>query len=755
LVTRRPSVPYQALVSLVTLIMLSSLLNSLSGFWRLELPGQTLLIFGLIGVGIGWLLWRSPLVALAAASLGIASGIVALRYLPTWEDLVHTTALEAVEFWENLHLYQAEATFGPSLGDLFLLLLAMGLATLIIRETFSRGSTFWSIAIGALIFGIQWSWYYDPSFGHFTAYTVMAFILWALGQSARRDAAWVSSGRRIGYRIHMVTPVAGILLIGLVATLLPYNFAVTDLGRFGERVQEAFPFLKEMRGGGSAGSGGGLFSLRSTGFSPTMGSLGGPVTLDHSVALQLQPEGPLTSTAYLRGASYLTYDGRSWRPGNSAFVTVPREQNMVTQFSAVVPVDVVTYEITPALNMGNTLFHMLDPLQVKDLKPEYKTDGDSNLWADRAIPRGTTYKVLSEIPQYSAEQIRRISTSVAPETFESHLMIPSSVPARVIDLASRLTNSADHPYDKAVLLERHFRGMPYSLNVPAVPFGRDFVDYFLFDLQRGYCTYFATAMVVMLRAEGIPSRLVEGFAVPASTQFTETADGTYSYAVLNSQAHAWVEAHFPGYGWVTFDPTPRADLPRIDRTAIVPVSTTVNPSDLNEGEFPLGETNSEFPDELEEGFGGSGALLVDQDHTSEWALVLVILLIGSGVLYLGYRRLVAQDRIAVSEERQVVQEAWVRSASLLAQFGVGRKPSQTPREFATALGQDLSTLKDAAVQVANDYTAARFAPPDRPVDAGAGERARTLWGKVQESLFDRYGWRTYLWRRLRWRQYEQ
>ena len=98
-------------------------------------------------------------------------------------------------------------------------------------------------------------------------------------------------------------------------------------------------------------------------------------------------------------------------------------------------------------------------------------------------------------------------------------------------------------------IQDYLRQFPYSLQVPGSPTNRDVADFFLFDLQKGYCDYFATTMAVMVRAVGIPSRLVTGFS---SGSYDYTSD---RFVVVQSNAHSWVEVFFPGIGWVEFEPT--------------------------------------------------------------------------------------------------------------------------------------------------------------------------------------------------------
>jgi hypothetical protein len=751
MVLKRPSARYQALITGLAAVMTLTMIISLNGFWHLNLPFARLLLFTGMATAFGWLCWSRPWVALgltAAVAGGVALGVYRL---PQWARYLALVATEGQGFLSSLREQRLEASFGPAVGQLFLAAAAIGIALLIIQETLGRGNTFWSIIAGAVIFGTQWAWYYDKSATYFTPYAVLAFGLWALGQAARRDATWENTGRKVGYRSQVITPLAWVLAVAMLATLLPDNFAPFDMGTWGERAQEAFPVLKQLRGGGAGGSGG-RFSLTATGFSPNMNALGGPVKLDSTVALQLTADQALKQTTYLRGTTFLTYNGKAWLPGDMEYAKVPADGTLPSALGSDVLRQNMTVKVAPAVNLGNTLFGLLEPMKVDGLKSAYRADPDGNLWAERAVPRGTSYQLSARVPTYSADQIRTLSTSAPGETFKPYLALPDTLPRRVGELARSLTRGQTHPYDKAVALEAWLRGMPYDLNVPAAPQGRDFVDYFVFDLRRGYCTYYSTAMSVMLRELGIPSREVEGFALPARTPYTEGNDGKAAYPVLNSMSHAWVEAYFPGYGWVTFDPTPRADLPTIDRSAPAPKaadSQSAGDDSSASGDTPeLKGKDRNLVDPGDQDIAPATSTPVQQDLP--WAMLLLAVL--GALVFLGYKRLRSQDQIRSSEERQVVQEAWQKTSSLMSLFDFGRQPYQTAREYAAAIGVRWPALRDAAAQVAEDYTIARYSPPGHPVDAEAAPRAKSLWEKVHEVIFQRYGWRTYLWRRLRWRK---
>ena len=164
------------------------------------------------------------------------------------------------------------------------------------------------------------------------------------------------------------------------------------------------------------------------------------------------------------------------------------------------------------------------------------------------------YRRRSDISQAGARELRTAGNVYPPDVAASNLGL-RSVDARIPRLAQQITASADNNYDKAIALETYLRThFGYSLKLPrTVP--HDPLANFLFERKQGHCEYFASSMAVMLRTLGIPSRVVNGFRTG------EFNDLTSQYVVRASNAHSWVEAYFPGYGWVAFDPTPGSLMP--------------------------------------------------------------------------------------------------------------------------------------------------------------------------------------------------
>jgi transglutaminase-like putative cysteine protease len=260
---------------------------------------------------------------------------------------------------------------------------------------------------------------------------------------------------------------------------------------------------------------------------------------------------------YWRASTYDRYTGRGWTTSATDIVDYSagesvgeayRAQRLVTQVVEWLGAPGLIYA-TGALVTAN-----------HDFRVAWHSPED----AFSASIRATTYRVESRVSFVGEKELRASGANYPAWVRERYLVLPDGIPERVLTFARDLTATAPTPYDRARALERYLRQFPYTLDVPAPPPNRDVVDYFLFDLQRGYCDYYATAFVVLARAAGLPARLVVGYA-----------SGTYDYArgqfiVTEADAHAWGEVYFPTYGWIEFEPTAnRAPLTRPDETPLV------------------------------------------------------------------------------------------------------------------------------------------------------------------------------------------
>jgi type IV secretory pathway VirB2 component (pilin) len=179
------------------------------------------------------------------------------------------------------------------------------------------------------------------------------------------------------------------------------------------------------------------------------------------------------------------------------------------------------------------------PMNVSVIRPE------------RVIERGQSYTVTSGLSVATAFDLRAAGTNY-PEWVSNPNANAVGISGRVAGLAREIVTNANAttPYDQAKAIESYLRTtITYNESIVAPPDGVDPVEWFLFDVQEGYCTYYSTAMVAMLRSLGIPARIAAGFA-----------QGEYDaslgqFVVRERDAHTWVEVYFPGYGWIEFEPT--------------------------------------------------------------------------------------------------------------------------------------------------------------------------------------------------------
>ena len=176
----------------------------------------------------------------------------------------------------------------------------------------------------------------------------------------------------------------------------------------------------------------------------------------------------------------------------------------------------------------------------------------SGLEAEHHLSNGTRYTVIGSVSAATVEQLRSAGTNYPDWVTQSYLQVSRRLPSRVGDKAKQVAAGTNNSYDAATGVEAYLRAFPIDYSVSPTPDGQDPVDYFLFDAQRGYFDYYASAMTVMLRTLGIPARLASGYVIDPARQ----QDGSDTYKLTQQQSFAWPEVYFPSIGWVEFNPTP-------------------------------------------------------------------------------------------------------------------------------------------------------------------------------------------------------
>ena len=267
-----------------------------------------------------------------------------------------------------------------------------------------------------------------------------------------------------------------------------------------------------------------------------------------------------SKSSYWRGMGFDTYDGLRWsmtepyalrRIDNSVQPLWVRETRELK--NNIVPRERATHSFYIERDQSNLVFKASYAEQVYFPTTYILMDKYGGLRSPIELFSGTTYTVISSIPQFSADRLRTVSWELLAEkpTTPNYYQVPEALPQRVRDLAKKITQDTQNPYDAVKALEKHLKAeYPYNLDIPMFPENRDAVDYFLFEQGEGYCEHFASSLAVMARSLGIGTRFVTGY-VPG--QYNPL---TGYFEVRSSDAHGWVEAYFPNHGWVPFDPTP-------------------------------------------------------------------------------------------------------------------------------------------------------------------------------------------------------
>jgi transglutaminase-like putative cysteine protease len=196
--------------------------------------------------------------------------------------------------------------------------------------------------------------------------------------------------------------------------------------------------------------------------------------------------------------------------------------------------------------------------------------------ADPPLRRGEGFRATSLIAVPTENELRDAGNDYPDWVKERYLQLPESITNRTRDLALVITREAYTPYDKAAAITQYLReNIAYSETVPESTPNHEIMDWFLFEHKQGFCNYYATAEVVMLRSVGVPARLVLGYAEG------QVMGDSSAFSVKQKDSHAWPEVYFPGYGWVEFEPT-------VSQTILVrlPEESMAQPPAANQESIP-------------------------------------------------------------------------------------------------------------------------------------------------------------------------
>ena len=416
------------------------------------------------------------------------------------------------------------------------------------------------------------------------------------------------------------------LVAGAVAIALFAGATVTGIGTVGQ-----LP-------GGTGGPGSGGLGLN------PFTSLRGMLDRDANVELfRIRNLGD--EPRYLRALTLAEYDENGgWRgrdsmprgfPANQRVLPLPPGQSTFGPGNAVE----ITIEPVNSEDVWAPIFGT--PRQLKNLPPDMRYDPESGTIYSQRQRRLPTYVEEADLSQPSAEELRGARRATEEDVDEVYTR-RDGIDEEVVRLANRLTAGQSNVFDQVRAIEAYFdpsNGFTYDTQT-ASGSDRDALVDFLIESKTGFCEQYASAMAILLRAAGIPSRVAMGY-----TAGFENAD----YRTITTQnAHAWVEVFFPGSGWVQFDPTPLADgttynppyatesgssTPEDD-----PVNRTQQPTTPS---APVGPTNAAGEDpEDQAGAGGANQGPTDSPTWMWWTIAALVIMsiVATGFAAGGRRR---------------------------------------------------------------------------------------------------------------------
>lgn len=452
----------------------------------------------------------------------------------------------------------------------------------------------------------------------------------------------------------------------------------------------------------------------------------GKIALSGKDAVQINVQITPEMAAFLRAQSFDQYTSEGWKINVNS--NVPLNAGSRTGVEPPTVPDArqeVTINVKVEGGNNGVLYSLGQPLQANH-NAEARAGADpadvSSLKPTDHFKNGDEYAVTGSVTTASLDELRAAGRDYPTWVREQYLQLPWNLPRRVRAKARDVTRGQQTPYDQAAAIETYLRSFPVDYNVPAAPSGRDAVDYFLFDTQRGYFDYHASAMAVMLRTLGIPARVATGYALDPA----QRASGAGTFNLTERNAFAWPEVYFPGIGWVEFSPTP--SQPLINR----PGSPQAEPAKPPQPNKALTDDPS-----VDLGITQGGAAAAAQpvakgggSNTMPWLIALAVagglVVASAGGARLawewGMRGLPQPSRL------------WEKTARLATLAGVRPRPSETPREYADRL-RDAVPGANGAGYLAATYERARFGR--KPLSEDDAERLESAWRSVRTALLQR------------------
>ena len=446
---------------------------------------------------------------------------------------------------------------------------------------------------------------------------------------------------------------------------------------------------------------------------------------------------PKSRPQYLEGLTYNTFDGHTWTSTS----------NTSSQFDAnrSIPIEATnsrqqfTTNVTIIKLPEGTKHYIFAPAQPVSFSVPTTLYGNGMITAwtqESPLSQGESYQAISLISaataqDLSAVQFNQYNSNLLSNPGPSYVQKPADLSKNPV-IQSTLQNwiqGSTGAYGKVKALESHLSDktqFTYSVTNPPVPTNVDAVAWLL-QTHQGYCTYYATAMVVMVRMLGIPARIVNGF--------TQGNLQGHTWVVNGTDAHSWVQVYFPSYGWINFDPTPGysalAGSTTHQSTPAVKTSPPTRPTPIAK----KGHPKPKLQPTPRTGVNGTGTHTPSRDAIIRQNLFLalsLVILFGSMAVF----GLALLKRYKGKQPGTPITASMVyrRVCRLGIMMGAPPKRWQTPYEYYRMLGRRYPRAAAPMRRITELFVRERWAPPYQAADPIEEQALGKLWHQIRNAL---------------------
>lgn len=427
---------------------------------------------------------------------------------------------------------------------------------------------------------------------------------------------------------------------------------------------------------------------------------------DASIAFRVEFQGPPPPQhqLYWRGIVFTHFDGRTWTPGGRSWRYLP----------PLADTQPVAYTVTLEPHSQRWLFGLDRP---------FESSRRTRIYSDGTL---RTWRKVNTLFRYDVVSHTRYHTGAFQAEDQPTLYLPEKGNPQARALAQRWIVAAHKPLDIVNRGLAFLRSNQFLYTLQAPPVGPDMVDDFLFKTKRGYCEHYAAAYTFLMRAAGIPARIIGGYLGAEKNPF-----GDY-FIIRQSDAHVWVEVWLRESGWTRVDPTSVVVPARVSQGAAAALASSDRAAltqkyaylglladTWKQIQFGWDLANSQWNQwvivysrsQQRALFRGLG---LDPGGWKTPLLGLATVIAGTGLYTLGLLLLAARRRQGSNGSPDEAQQAYLSFCLRMAAAGLPRAPFLGPRDYARAVIAARPDLEPDVRRITSLYVGIRYAPGSRP-----------------------------------------